>query len=260
MSASITSPGRFAGVLLAESLCEVRKAVRIPAFIIPVIIFPAMFYIMFGLLIAGSVPAAGLAMPAYLLASYGTFGVVGAALFGMGVGVAAERGQGWLLLKRATPMPPLAYFGGKVVMSMAIGLAIALLLALLGATFGGVRLPLSGWALLLVVLTAGGVPFCALGCALGYMAGPNSAPPLANLIYLPMSLAAGLWIPIEFMPAFMRDVAPFMPPYHLARLALATIGVPTPVATHLVALVAFTMLFLALAVAAYRRDDGRTWG
>jgi ABC-2 type transport system permease protein len=260
MSSSLLAPGSFGGVLVAESLCEVRKAVRIPAFIIPVIVFPAMFYVMFALLMGGVVPGAGLTMPAYLLASYGTFGVVGAALFGMGVGVAAERGQGWLLLKRATPMPPLAYFGGKVVMSMAIGLVIAVLLALLGTTLGGVRLPATAWALLLFVLTFGGIPFCALGCALGYVSGPNSAPPLANLIYLPMSLASGLWIPIEVMPDFVRAIAPFMPPYHLARLALATIGVDTPVVRHVAALGAFTALFLALAILAYRRDDGRTWG
>ena len=38
----------------------------------------------------------------YLLATYATFGVIGAALFGFGVGVAVERGQGWMLLKRAS--------------------------------------------------------------------------------------------------------------------------------------------------------------
>ena len=135
---TVLAPGSFGGALAAESRAELLKAVRVPAFIMPVVIFPAMFYVLFGLLIGGSIPGANLAMPAYLLASYGTFGVVGAALFGLGVGVAAERGQGWLTLKQATPMPPLAYFGGKVVMSMIIGAAIALLLALLGVAFGGV--------------------------------------------------------------------------------------------------------------------------
>ena len=260
MSASLAAPGTFVGALVAESASEVRKAVRVPAFIIPVLVFPALFYVMFGLLIGGSMPLAGLTAPSYLLASYGTFGVVGAALFGMGVGVAAERGQGWMLLKRATPMPPLAYFGGKVFMSAAIGFVIAVVLALLAAMFGEVTLPPARWALLLLVLTVGGVPFCALGCALGYVAGPNSAPPLANLIYLPMSLASGLWIPVEFMPELVRDIAPLMPPYHLARLALSTIGAPVPVLQHAAALVLSTAVFLALAVAAYRRDDGRTWG
>jgi ABC-2 type transport system permease protein len=255
--------GRFAGILLAETRCEVLKAIRLPAFLVPTLVFPAMFYAIFGLVLNRGEPVAalgGMGMPAYLLATYGTFGVVGAALFGMGIGVAADRGQGWLTLKRATPMPPLAYFLAKTVMSIIVGAAIAVLLAMLGGVFGGVQLSAGSWTLLFLTLTLGTIPFCAFGCALGYLAGPNSAPMLANLIYLPMSLASGLWIPIEVMPDFVRAIAPFMPPYHLARLALATIGVDTPVVRHVAALGAFTALFLALAILAYRRDDGRTWG
>jgi ABC-2 type transport system permease protein len=248
-------------VLVAETRAEVLKAIRLSAFLVPVLVFPAMFYGLFGLMLSGRNPIAALAPPAYMLASYGTFGVVGAALFGMGVGVAMERGQGWMLLKRATPMPPLAYFMAKVLMSMAIGALIAITLAALGAMIGGVRMPASSWLTLFSVLALGAVPFCALGCALGFIAGPNSAPMIANLIYLPLSLASGLWIPIEFMPSFIQRIAPFMPPYHVARLAVGAIGGDggsTP--THIGALALFTALFLAAAVFAYRRDDGRTWG
>jgi ABC-2 type transport system permease protein len=84
---------------------------------------------------------------------------------------------------------------------------------------------------------------------------------IANLIYLPLSLASGLWIPIEFMPSFIQRIAPFMPPYHVARLAVGAIGGDGgSTLTHIGALVIFTALFLAAAVFAYRRDDGRTWG
>lgn len=258
---SAFASGTFPAVIVAETRSEVLKAIRLPAFLVPVLVFPAMFYGLFGLMLSGNNPIAALAPPAYMLASYGTFGIVGAALFGMGVGVASERGQGWLTLKRATPMPPLAYFMAKVLMSMAIGALIAITLALLGTLIGGVRMPAASWLTLFTVLTLGAVPFCALGCALGFIAGPNSAPMVANLIYLPLSLASGLWIPIEFMPSFIQRIAPFMPPFHVARLAVGAIGGDGgSTATHFLALAVFTALFLALAVFAYRRDDGRTWG
>lgn len=261
MTTSVLRPGTFGGVLAAETRSEVLKAIRLPAFLVPTIIFPAMFYALFGLMLNGGAAVGGVTLPAYLLASYGTFGVVGAALFGMGIGVASERGQGWLTLKRATPMPPLAYFLAKALMSMMVGAAIAALLAVLGVTFGGVRMPVTAWMVLFVTLTLGAIPFCAFGCALGYMTGPSSAPMLANLIYLPMSLASGLWIPLEFMPGVLQSIAPFMPPYHLAQLALAPIrGVAANPLLHIAALIGFTLLFLAAAVLAYRRDDGRTWG
>ncbi|MGH7444434.1 MAG: ABC transporter permease [Longimicrobiales bacterium] len=261
MTTLVLRSGTLAGVLAAETRSEILKAIRLPAFLVPTIVFPAMFYVLFGLMLNPTVAVGGVSMSAYLLASYGTFGVVGAALFGMGIGVAAERGQGWLTLKKATPMPPLAYFLAKAVMSMIVGAVIASLLAALGVAFGGVHLPLGSWMVLLVILALGAIPFCAFGCALGYLSGPSSAPMLANLIYLPMSLASGLWIPLEFMPAVARTIAPYMPPYHLAQLALIPIsGDASDAMLHVAALIGFTALFLAAAVFAYRRDDGRTWG
>jgi ABC-2 type transport system permease protein len=253
----------FTLVLAAESRSEVLKAVRMPAFLLPVLIFPAMFYALFGLLVAGRSPLPGVTVPMYLLATYGAFGVIGAALFGMGVGVAIERGQGWFTLKRATPMPPLAYFGAKVIMSMAIGLCVVALLAFLGAWLGDVRLPAANWIALTMILVLGAVPFCALGCAIGFTAGPNSATVIANVIYLPMSVASGLWIPLEFLPTLLQRVAVWLPPYHLARLALQAVdggGTLASTATHAAALAAFTALFLGIAVHAYRHGGERTWG
>jgi ABC-2 type transport system permease protein len=252
--------GTFAAALAAETRGEVLKTVRMPVFIIPVLAFPAVFYGLFGILISTG-PAQGGAMAAYLLASYGTFGVIGAALFGLGVGVATERGQGWLLLKRATPMPPLAYFAAKAIMSMLIGGSVIALLAAMATIWGGVRLPPISWVLLSVTLLAGAVPFCAMGCMIGFAAGPNSAPMVANLIYLPMSLASGLWLPIEALPDVMQRFAVVLPPYHLAQLALGIVrGVPVNVMLHATTLAAFTVVFLAAAVFGWRRDDGRTWG
>ena len=57
-------------------------------------------------------------VPTYLIATYGTFGVMGASLFGTASGLAADRGLGWLQVKRASPMPPFAYFIAKVILSM----------------------------------------------------------------------------------------------------------------------------------------------
>jgi ABC-2 type transport system permease protein len=259
VSGGILATGRFTAVVLAETRAEVLKAVRLPAFILPVLLFPAMFYVLFGLVMGGSVGPT--AMPAYLLGSYGAFGVIGAALFGMGVSVAAERGQGWLTLKRATPMPPLAYFTAKVIMSILVGACIMLVLGGLAGVFGDVRLPVHSWVLLFGTLSLGAVPFCALGCVLGYSSGPTSAPAIANLIYLPMSFASGLWIPIQFLPELMQRIAPALPPYHLAALAHGVItGDTAGAGVHIVALAGFTTLFLGAAVFAYRRDDDRTWG
>jgi len=245
-----------------EARYEFLKHVRMPAYAIPSLSFPVMFYLLFGVMFGGGRPAGGTTVGTYLLATYSTFGVIGAALFGFGVGIAVERGQGWMTLKRATPMPPFAYFLAKVAMAVVFGAIIILLLAAVGVAFGGVRLPPSQWLLLGGTLILGSIPFCAIGLALGYFAGPNSSVAIVNLIYMPTAFASGLWIPVEMLPPVVRGISPFLPPYHLAQLALGTIGagLGAPAWTHILTLSGFTALGLGFAWIGYRRDEDITWG
>lgn len=250
-----------ARVYRLESKYELLKLIRMPAYAIPSIAFPLMFYTLFGLVFGGRGPG-GTTMATYLVATYGAFGVIGAALFGFGVGVAVERGQGWMVLKRATPMPPLAFFTAKLFVCMVFATAIVVSLCTLAITAGGVRQPLTSWLTLGITLVLGTLPFCALGLAGGYLAGPNSAPAIINLIYLPMAFLSGLWIPIEAMPALVKTIARFLPAYHLGQLALGSVGsgLGSPVWTHVVALAGFTLIGLALASWGYRRDEDKNWG
>jgi ABC-2 type transport system permease protein len=248
-------------IYLTEARHEFLKLMRIPIFAVSTIALPVMFYLLFGVAFAGG-QAGGVGRSTYMLATYGTFGVIGAALFGFGVSVALERGQGWMRLKRVSPMPPQAYFGAKVVMSATVSALIIGSLFLLGATLGGVRMPGAQWVALGLVLLLGAVPFSAMGLAFGYLVGPNSAPAMLNLIYLPMAFASGLWIPIHQLPAFVQGIAPALPPYHFAQLALGTVGAAEggSQALHAVVLLAFTGFFLTVAACGFRRDEGRTYG
>jgi ABC-2 type transport system permease protein len=241
-----------------ESKYEFLKLLRMPAYVLPMLTFPLFFYLLFGV----AMKHGAFDMSTYLIATYGAFGVMNAALFGFGVGVAIERGQGWMLFKRATPMPPFAYFAGKLATCLLFSAMMVGLLFTLGATVGGVRLPLGTWLALAGVQIAGALPFAAFGLAIGYWAGPNSAPAILNLISLPAAFGSGMWIPIQALPGLMRTVAQFLPPYHYAQLALRTLGMGQgePVARHVAVLAAFTVASLALAWVGFRRDEGKTFG
>ena len=252
----------IARVYALEAKYEVLKAARMPVYAVSTIAFPVLFYAFFGIGFGGSRPAGAVTMATYLLATYGVFGVAGASLFGLGVGVAVERGQGWLQLKRATPMPAGAYLAAKLATAALFGAAIVAALSALAVAFGGVRMGAAGWIALVATLVVGSVPFCAMGLAVGTFAGPNSAAPLVNLIYLPLAFASGLWVPVEALPRAVQAVAPWLPPYHLAQLALGAVGAGRgePAWTHVAALAAFTILFLGLAAAGYTRGEGKTYG
>ncbi len=251
----------MASITAAETRAEFTKLIRLPAYVIPTLAFPLAFYAFFGLAFGAQHAIAGTTMATYLLATYGAFGVVGCALFGFGVSVAVERGQGWLLVKRASPMPPAAYVLAKLFTSMAFAAVVVLMLFAVGAEFGGVRLAPQTWITLFAVLVVGSIPFAAIGLAIGSIAGPNSAPAIVNLIFLPMSFAAGLWIPIEALPPVVANIAPYLPTYHLGQLALGTLGAGHgSAALHVLALLAWALAGAGLAAYGLRRDEGRTYG
>jgi ABC-2 type transport system permease protein len=261
MSAETLSQSRSLGRIYAlEAKYEFLKLLRLPMYVVPTIAFPVVFYMLFG--VAMKRGPGTFDMPTYLIATYGAFGVMNAALFGLGVGLAVERGQGWLLFKRATPMPALAPYFGKLVMCLIFGSLMVSLLFTLGATVGGVQLPLSTWLSLAAVQVAGAVPFAAFGLAIGYWAGPNSAPAIINLISLPAAFGSGMWIPIQMMPGVVKKAAHFLPPYHYCQLALKTLGLDQgePVGRSVAVLVVFTLLSLVVAWVGYRRDEGKTFG
>jgi ABC-2 type transport system permease protein len=245
-----------------EAYYEFLKYLRIPMYSGSTVAFPVMFYILFGLLMNRGGSMANITVSAYLIATYGSFGVMGASLFANGIGVATERGLGWMQVKRASPMPPFAYFTAKFFVSAMFSLIIVLILLGLGTVFGGVHIPFSSAAKLILTLLAGVAPFCAMGLAIGYLAGPNSAPAAVNLTYLPLSFASGLWFPIEALPKVLQRIAVYLPPYHLAQMALGTIGGGRTGSTlyHLEFLLGFTLLALAVAYFGYRRDEGETYG
>jgi ABC-2 type transport system permease protein len=251
----------LARIYALEAKYEFLKVLRLPMYAVPTIAFPMVFYLLFGVAMKGRF-SGPFDISTLLLGTYGAFGVIGAALFGFGVGVAVERGQGWMLFKRATPMPPLAHLVAKLFMAVVMSSLVVAGLFLLGATLGGVHLPLSTWLTLFAVLVAGAIPFGAIGLAIGYWAGPNSAPAIVNLIYLPMSIVSGLWIPIQGLPGFLQKIAPFLPPYHFSQLALKVIGLDRggSVGVSIAVLAAFSVGALALAWMGYRRDEGKTFG
>jgi len=246
---------------LLEIKYEFLKMLRMPQYALPTLLFPIIFYVFFAIVFHGR-GGQGMSMATYMLATYGAFGVIGASLFGFGVGVAIERGQGWLQVKRTTPMPFSAYIVAKIAMALVFSTIIVVALLVLGISFGGVHITLGRALALVGVLVSGALTFCALGLAIGYYAGPNSAVPIVNLIYLPMSILSGLWVPIWAMPRGLQRVAFFLPPFHFSQLALRVIGGGRglPAYVHVIAMIVATALFLVVAYKGYQRDEGKMFG
>lgn len=233
-------------VYYTEAKLEFIRMLRMPMFALPALVFPAMFYLLFGVLMSkgkGEVST-------YLLATYCIFGVMGPGLFGFGVSVAIEKDRGWLKWRRAVPALPGAYFVSKMAMALIFSFIIFVELAVLSSTFGGVDLSALQWSQLMIVSLLSSLPFCALGLVIGTLVNGQAAPAIVNFIYLPMAFLSGLWLPINMLPKFLGTVAPIWPSYHASQIALKVIGndLGTPIWIHIGYLAVFTgaMLWLAM--------------
>lgn len=246
--ATVQLPGRLLRSYLIEIRLEFLRLLRTPSFSLPTLIFPPMFYVLFALLMPFG-KSSGWQAGHYLLASYTVMGVMAPGLFGFGVTVAMERSRGWLTLKRVAPMPAGAYLVAKLAMAMAFAALIFAIMATLAAGAGGVDLHPLRWLALLATAVLGVLPFCAIGLWIGSYGSAEGAPAIVNLIYLPMAFLSGLWFPLMIMPQFVQQIAPLWPAYHLAQIALGSIGYPVAgsIVVNVAVLLAITAVFFLLA-------------
>jgi ABC-2 type transport system permease protein len=246
---------RTVEIFLREARYEFVRMLRTRSFSFSIVGFPVVFYIFFGLIMNRGEHIGAISVAKYVLASYAVFGMVGAALFGIGVGLASELAAGWLELKRASPMPPIAYLLAKCTSAMAFGVIIVSLLTILGITVGHVSLTLPEFARMIGLTVVGVIPFACMGMALALLVPFSSAPGIANMIYLPMSFCGGLWIPITMLPKIMQQFAVLLPTYHLAQLMLGAFHYESvgTTASHWLGLLGFTLLMMGVAAIAFRR-------
>src|ERR1700690_1383655 len=153
------SLSRTLAIYAKEAKYELLNKTRIPVYAISTVAFPLMFYVLFGIVLGSGNPVNRNETAVYMLATMGCFGVMAVSLFGFGVSLAMERGQGWLQVKGASPMPRSGSFLAKLFSALVFSTVIMLLLLTVGMVFGHVRLPFGTAARLVGILVAGSIPF-----------------------------------------------------------------------------------------------------
>lgn len=241
-----------ARVLGMEVLDELRGILREPTALFFSVLMPVGFFALFASMFGGGQEPSGLPVAASMLATYGTFGVVAVVLLNPGIGVAEDRARGWLRVKKVSPVPIGTTLVAKVIAT--VPYAVAVLVAMTAVLFAvaGPAIDAVAWLRLVAVLLLGALPFALLGLAVGFVASSNAAVAILNAVFFPMAVASGLWFPLELMPAFIQDLAPFLPTYHLAQLALAQLTGAGGGLVHVLALALTAVVGGGLAAAAYR--------
>jgi ABC-2 type transport system permease protein len=237
-------------LVLLHARAMTLELVRYPAYIVPTLVFPAAFFLFF-------VAPRGRGDEAVSMATFAGFAAIGVAFFQFGVGIAVERASPWEAYLRTLPAGVGTRLGARVVSAaLFAGAAAATLVAVALATTD-VALAPQRWGELALTLLVGTAPFALLGIALGYWAPQRGALPIANLLYLGLSYAGGLWIRPRDLPAAVASVSPYLPTRSFSDALAATAdGRPFDPGVY-ARLAIFGALFAGLAVWGYRRDEGR---
>ena len=253
---SSTAP--LPSMLAAQARAQVRAFWRLPSASATALLMPIMLFGFFVLPHAQEPWQGSVSVGAYMLASIGAYAAGSVMVFNFGVTVALDRGQKADLLMRAAPLPGSVYLVARLVSALLFAtLSVAALFAV-AMLAGGIRLEPATWLDLGLRLLAGSIPLLALGFAIAYLAGPGAAPAVANMAYIGMAFASGMLVPMDQMPDVLRGIAPLLPTYHFAQLAWDALGVADePAVVSGGWLLGWTVVLLALAALAYRREEHR---
>ena len=87
-----------------------------------------------------------------------------------------------------------------------------------------------------------------MGLLIALLVPANSAAGIVNMIYMPMAVLSGFWLPLRMLPHWMQIFAPYLPAYHLGQITLGLFGYQAPgsMLLHWCALLGFTLLMLGI--------------
>ncbi|WP_392543424.1 ABC transporter permease [Oryzobacter telluris] len=131
----------------------------------------------------------------------------------MAMSVATERDDGTLKRLRATPMPPLAYFLGKVGLVAVSSLAQVALLLVVARVAYGVELPTdaAAWGRFASVFALGVLSGTALGIAYSSLASARSVGAVVIGPILVLQFISGVYIAFADIPDWLKQVASVFP-------------------------------------------------
>lgn len=241
-------------LLFAHAKAASLELFRYPAFSVPTLLFPAMFFLFF----VTTRPGLTETRATLFLASFVGFAVLGVAFFQFGVGIAVDRVSPWETFLRALPIALWIRFGARVLSALQFGLASVVFVVVVALLTTSAQLPPSRWLLLGATALVASIPFALLGIALGYWARPRGALPIANVLYLVLAFAGGLWTTPERASA-SGDLAYVVPTRPFADVLWGAVSGDVWRPAAWIALGAYTVLFAAVARRGYQRDEGERY-
>ena len=243
---------RICWLHLRVALLEILRS---PAFLVPTALFPTMLFLFFGVASADTWRAAN-----FIMASFAVFGVMGVCFYQFGVGIAEDRMSPWEDYLHTLPVTVVQRFTARIMAAMVVALTTLLLLFLTAAVTTPIQMSAMRFAGLIAALAVTGIPFALFGVALGYWLPVKAAVPLANLIYLPLSFAGGIWLPPDQLPPAVEAVSVWLPSRMAGEICWAAVLDGGWKLWDFAGLALYSAVAFVVGIWGYRRNERRAYG
>ncbi|MEV7066122.1 ABC transporter permease [Streptomyces collinus] len=206
-------PGAW-GLGLRRGGLEIRQFFRQRDQVVFTFAFPVVLLFLFASIFRDDVEGAGITASQLYVPAMMAAGIMSTSFQALGISIAIERQDKVLRRLRGTPMPPAAYFLGKIWLVLFTGVLETVILLLVGTTCYGVDLPSDAgrWFDLVWIFVLGITACALLGIAISSV--PDSANSAGSVVVLPflvLQFVSGVYIAVGTIPDWMLTVGALFP-------------------------------------------------
>ncbi len=255
MTTTTLAPRPFWALAVLHARFQFLETIRVPIAVIGNLLFPSLALLFF--VIPQRTVADDPVIATAAVAQLGVFAVMSTCLFSFGVGVSEDRALPFDPFLRTLPAGAGPRLAGRVLNGVVWSYLALVPLVLLGWLLTAATLTPSQALAAVALVPAVAVPFLLLGLAIGYRLSSKAAIAVVQATLFPLAFAGGLFLPPEAFPAWLDALSKLLPSRAARDLAVQAVTGYAAYSYALVVILAWTVLFAALAVTAYRRDEGR---
>ena len=213
------TPPSLPGLAVARTTIELKQFFRQRDSVVFTFAFPVILLFIFGSVFSDDL-APGVSFTQYFTAGMVASGIVLSSFQSLAIGIAVERDDGTLKRLRGTPMPPAAFFLGKIGMVLVTSVVQTAILLVVGALLFGLDLPSDAdrWLRFAWIFVLGTASGTVLGIAFSSVPrSSKSAAAVVSPVVLVLQFISGVFFVYSELPSWMQSLASAFPLKWLAQ-------------------------------------------
>jgi ABC-2 type transport system permease protein len=230
---------------------------RIPIAVIGTMVFPALALLFF--VVPNRAVAENPLFATQAVISLSVFAVMSNGLFSFGLTIAENREKPWDPYLRTLPAPGIARVLAQIFSTGMLGLVAIIPVVVIGGLFTAAEASPERIGLGLLALAISAVPFMLIGICIGYAMPMKAAIAVVQVVMFGLAFGGGLFLPPQIFADWLNAISKWFPSRQAREFVIwAVEGGPLEWWVW-VGIIVWTVVFLALALVLFRRDEGRRY-